>query len=65
MANQIGDFYKNYPSTEEAIEGIVSHFCRFWSPIMRQRIINYVEENGGEELYPLVREAVKKLKASS
>ncbi|ACD83282.1 NAD-dependent formate dehydrogenase delta subunit [Methylacidiphilum infernorum V4] len=65
MANQIGDFYKNYPTKEEAIEGITNHLQKFWSPVMRQRIISYVEENGGSDLSPLVREAIVKLKRCS
>ncbi|TFE66687.1 formate dehydrogenase [Methylacidiphilum sp. Yel] len=65
MANQIGDFFKNYPTTEEAVEGIANHLRKFWSPSMRQRIISYVEKTEGGELAPLVRLAVEKLKSSS
>ena len=31
MANQIGDFFKSYPDSEQAKKDIVMHIKRFWA----------------------------------
>ena len=62
MANQIGDFFKSYPDKEQATKDIASHLKRFWPPIMREEIIEYVESSKEKDnlLDDMVNEAVKK-----
>ena len=43
--------------TSEAVEEIANHLRNFWEARMRGEIVDYVE-NGGNDLSPLVREAV-------
>jgi formate dehydrogenase subunit delta len=47
---------------EPAVAGIANHFTKFWDPGMRKKIVRHLSE-GGEELDPLVREAVETLRA--
>jgi formate dehydrogenase subunit delta len=58
MANQIGAFFDADPERAAAIEGVTSHLCRFWEPRMRRQLIVWVDETGGNELMPVVREAI-------
>ena len=62
MANQIGGFFKSYPDKEQATKDIASHLKRFWPPIMREEIIEYVESSKEKDnlLDDMVNEAVKK-----
>jgi formate dehydrogenase subunit delta len=62
MANQIGGFFKSYPDKEQATKDIAAHLKRFWPPIMRQEIIEYVESSKDKDnlLDDMVNEAVKK-----
>ena len=62
MANQIGRFFKSYPDKEQATKDIATHLKRFWPPIMRQEIIEYVESSKDKDnlLDDMVNEAVKK-----
>jgi len=62
MANQIGGFFKSYPDKEQATKDIATHLKRFWPPIMRQEIIEYVESSKDKDnlLDDMVNEAVKK-----
>jgi len=57
MANDIGAYFAGYPDRDEAIDGIASHLRNFWEVRMRREIVDYVAR-GGNELSPLVREAV-------
>jgi formate dehydrogenase major subunit len=57
MANDIGAYFAGYPSHGEAVEGIANHLRSFWETRMRRDIIDYVA-SGGDDLKPLVREAV-------
>lgn len=45
MANQIGDFFSPYPSTQK-IEGIRNHLRHYWDPRMRQALLAYIDESG-------------------
>jgi formate dehydrogenase subunit delta len=58
MANQIGDFFNAYPDRDEVISSIAVHLKNSWEPRMRRQIIEYVRQDGGHELKPVVREAV-------
>jgi len=62
MANQIGGFFKSYPDKEQATKDIASHLKKFWPPIMREEIIEYVESSKEKDnlLDDMVNEAVKK-----
>jgi formate dehydrogenase subunit delta len=57
MANDIGAYFAGYPDHEYAVEGIANHLRNFWHPRMRREIIQYASL-GGDELEPLVLEAV-------
>jgi formate dehydrogenase subunit delta len=61
MANQIGKFFAAQKH-DKAVVGIASHLTRFWTPAMRQKIVQHLDE-GGEGLDPLAKEAVQSLKA--
>jgi formate dehydrogenase subunit delta len=63
MANDIGNYFTSEPQREEAINGILNHLQRFWEDRMQRQIVDYLDE-GGEELSPLVKEAVSRLKNS-
>jgi formate dehydrogenase major subunit len=57
MANDIAAYFVGYPNHEEAVGGIENHLRNFWEARMRREIIDYVAK-GGDELQPIVREAV-------
>jgi formate dehydrogenase major subunit len=57
MANDIGAYFAGYPDEGAAVEEIANHLRNFWEARMRREIVDYVE-NGGNDLNPLVREAV-------
>jgi formate dehydrogenase subunit delta len=57
MANQIGDFFKSYPDTEQAKKDIVMHIKRFWALNMRLQLIEHAQASA-EGLAPMVKEAV-------
>jgi formate dehydrogenase subunit delta len=59
MANQIGDFFEAEPDHAAALEGIAGHIKRFWDPRMRREILEWVDEQRGEGLKPLVLEALR------
>ncbi len=63
MANDIGNYFKSEPDREEAVTGITTHMQRFWEDRMQKQIIEYID-NDGDDLSPLVKEAVEKLKAA-
>jgi len=63
MANDIGNYFNSEPLREEAINGILNHLERFWEDRMQRQIVDYLDD-GGEELSPLVKEAVSRLKNS-
>jgi len=64
MANQIGDFFKAYPDSEQAKQDIASHLKRFWALRMRKQIVEYAQEQPGGGLLPIVEEAIKQHKAN-
>ena len=57
MANQIGDFFKSYPDSEQAKKDIVMHIKRFWALNMRLQLIEHAQASA-QGLQPLVKEAV-------
>lgn len=60
MANNIGAYFKSEPDRDVAIAGIEQHLAKFWEPRMRHKIIEYVQQGGGD-LMDIVAEAVRKL----
>jgi formate dehydrogenase subunit delta len=62
MANQIGGFFKSYPDREQATKDIAGHMKKFWPPIMRKDIIEYVDsiEEKDNLLDDMVNDAIKK-----
>jgi formate dehydrogenase subunit delta len=60
MANQIGDFFGSDPSQEEAEVGIAEHLKKFWTPSMREKLIEYAQRDG-KELSEPVRAALSRL----
>ena len=60
MANQIGDFFKSYPDKEQATKDIAVHMKKFWPPIMRKEIIEYVTSSEENLLDDMVNDAINK-----
>lgn len=58
MANQIGRFFEAEPDQAQAQQDIATHLKRFWDPRMRRAIVSYVTD-GGDDLLPIVREAIQ------
>ncbi|MDD4932271.1 MAG: formate dehydrogenase subunit delta [Methylacidiphilaceae bacterium] len=64
MANQIGDFFGSYPSQEEAAAGIAEHLKKFWTPSMRDKLIEYAQADG-KDLSEPVRAALSRISSSA
>jgi formate dehydrogenase subunit delta len=64
MANDIGSYFHAEPRREDAVAGIASHITRFWTPRMRQQIVQHLRE-GGEGLDDLPREAIGRLREAA
>lgn len=60
MANQIGKFFASQ-GDDVAVAGIADHIKSFWDPHMREQILQVLDE-GGEDLDPLVKQAVAQLR---
>ena len=60
MANQIGGFFKSYPDKEQATKDIAGHMKKFWPPIMRKEIIEYVASSDENLLDDMVNDAINK-----
>ena len=59
MANQIGTFFSTMPDRQEATKDLAMHIKRFWEPRMRRALLQYIEQDGGEQLSDIVLEAVR------
>jgi len=59
MANQIGDFFAAMPEQDEALEGIAGHLQHFWEPRMRSQLLEYVDNQNGKDLRPIVVSAIR------
>ena len=59
MANQIGAFFAAEPDRAVALESVAGHLGRFWEPRMRRELLQWVDEQDGRGLTPLVLEAVR------
>ncbi len=58
MANQIGAFFEAMPNREQAVKDIAAHIQKNWDPRMRAALIQHINNSGGDELSPMVREAL-------
>jgi len=65
MANDIANYFHSEPDRTAGVEGIVNHIQRFWEPRMRKKIVAHVQDDGGEGLNELAREAIDKLAATA
>lgn len=53
--------FASYPR-EEAIAGVADHIEKFWERRMRQQIVTYVAETGGQGLHELALAAIRRLR---
>ena len=60
MANDIATYFTSEPDHTTAVNGVRDHLTRFWDPVMRRQLKDFVTD-GGEGLLPLASEAVKGL----
>jgi formate dehydrogenase subunit delta len=58
MANRIGEFFQTMPEREQALLEITQHLCKFWAPRMRRELLAHVDHTGGDDLLPIVRQAL-------
>jgi len=58
MANQIATFFEPMADQDAAIEATAQHLKRFWTPRMRQSLVQAVDAGQDEGLRELVRVAV-------
>jgi formate dehydrogenase subunit delta len=65
MANDIGNFFRSEPERKDGVAGIANHIAKFWTPRMRQKLLDHVKEHGEAELDELPREALKLLASPS
>ncbi len=61
MANDIATYFTSEPDHATAVIGVRDHLTRFWDPVMRRQLKDFVTD-GGEGLLPLASEAVKEMK---
>lgn len=57
MANQIDDFFKFSQDEAQAKQDIVNHLRRFWTPAMREQLLQHARASG-IGLHPLVKASV-------
>ena len=60
MANDIATYFTSEPDHTIAVNGVRDHLTRFWDPVMRRQLKDFVID-GGEGLLPLASEAVKQM----
>jgi formate dehydrogenase subunit delta len=65
MANDIGNFFRSEPERTDGIAGVANHIAKFWTPRMRQKLLDHVKEHGEAGLDELPREALKLLATQS
>ncbi len=60
MANDIGNFFRAEPSSEDAVAGIANHIQKFWTPRMQRKILPELQ-NPRSSLDPLPRSALERV----
>lgn len=58
MVNRIGQFFESFSDRREALEGIGNHLRKFWDPRMRRELLRHFDEQAGQGLSPIVKEAL-------
>jgi len=61
MANDIGNFFRSEPVRTEGVAGVANHIAKFWTPRMRQKLLDHIKQHGEAALDELPREALKLL----
>ena len=59
MANRIGQFFQSMPDRAEAVAGVAEHIRKFWEPRMRRQLWAHLASTQGEDLLPVVRDALR------
>ena len=58
-ANAVGRFFEAMPDRQEAIDGVATHFRRYWAPSLREELLAQAQgEQALQALHPLVRAAL-------
>lgn len=57
MANQIAVNFEGGSSEEQAVASVADHIRRFWSPLMREQLIDHWRADSGD-LSPRAAEAI-------
>lgn len=60
MANQIAEFFEAWPDADAAAAEVASHLRRYWTPAMRNRLIERIKA-GDDNARSSVRRAVAQL----
>ena len=60
MANDIAANLAYGPDKAKAVAGVADHLRRFWSPLMREEIVNY-DDRGQVKLSEVAKQAVAQL----
>ncbi len=60
MANQIAANLDYGPDKAKAVAEVVDHLRRFWSPLMREEIVNH-DDQGEVKLSEVAKQAVAQL----
>ena len=63
MANQIGDNFAYLQDTDIAAAKVANHISRYWDPLMRSEIVDYMQKNG-EDLSEIAKRAIEIISAS-
>jgi formate dehydrogenase subunit delta len=58
--NQIALFFEPYPR-ETAMEGVVDHLKKYWTPAMRQQLVTFAASEHAGQLHSLVQAAAARL----
>ncbi len=60
MVNQIAANFDYGPDKAKAVAGVVDHLRRFWSPLMREEIVDH-DDQGEVKLSEVAKQAVAQL----
>ena len=60
MANDIARYFASEPDREAGIEGIADHLRKFWTPRMREQLLEYFASDGAG-FDELTRHALERL----
>ena len=63
MANDIARYFVSEPDREAGVEAVADHLRKFWTPRMREQIVEYLASDGAG-VDDLTRRAVERLAAA-